>query len=63
VIWSIYGLKIDYNTVNYKKNITSPKLRHQNDVTIFSIFKPLPQQIPGCAPVCSALLWLKDKIV
>jgi len=28
----------------------SPKLRYQNNVIIFSIFKLLPQQNPGCAP-------------
>jgi len=33
--------------------ITSPKIRHQNDVTKFSIFKPLLQQNPDCAPVDS----------
>jgi len=45
-------LKIDNDTVKLQKvtydviNITSPKMRHQNYVTKFSIFKPLN---PGCA--------------
>jgi len=31
-----------------------PKLRHQNDVTKVSIFKP-PQQNPGCTPACTCI--------
>jgi len=45
---------------NYDKRsqITSPKIRHQNDVTIFFPFLSLlPLQNPGCAPErhCNAL--------
>jgi len=30
--------------------ITSPKMRHQNDVTIFFYFQATPLANPGCAP-------------
>jgi len=42
------AFKIDYDTIKLQKvlydviKITTPKIRHQNDVTIFFIFKPLP---------------------
>jgi len=52
MIWPLSGLKNDYDTVNFKKShmtsfygvikIRSPKMRHQNDITKFFIFKLLP---------------------
>jgi len=63
VICPSWILKIDYDTVKLKViydviKITLPKIRHQNDVTRVSIFKPLRQQNPGCAPgACPSLAY------
>jgi len=39
VIWPIYGLK---NGLHDIFKITSPKIRHQNDVKFFSVFQDPP---------------------